>query len=305
MHILRPLLKGVLVILLVLLLVAAAATFTLSRLAFPRTNGEAILENAGLNGPVDVYRDANGIPHIYAETTHDLFLAQGYVHAQDRFWQMDFQRAIGHGRLAQLFGESEIETDAFLRTLGWSRTADEEFALMPPEAQDILIAYADGVNAYLEERTSIRLSLEYSALKLTNASYQPVLWEPADSLVWAKVMAWNLGSNLDLEIGRAIISNEVGADRVDDLFPAYPADRPIIVPAGGRPAATAGVTPATVEAADLLTTVVGRVGLLDDLLGISGADIGSNNWVVSGDLTDTGMPILANDPHLPIQMPSI
>jgi penicillin amidase len=305
MNILRPLFKGLLVILIVLLLVAGAATFTLSRLAFPRTNGEAILENAGLDGPVDVYRDANGIPHIYAETTHDLFLAQGYVHAQDRFWQMDFQRALGHGRLAQIVGDSQVETDAFLRTLGWSRTAEEEFAQMPPEAQDILIAYADGVNAYLEERTSIRLSLEYSVLKLTNGSYQPVPWEPADSLVWAKVMAWNLGSNLDLEIGRAIISNEVGDDRVDDLFPPYPNDRPVIVPNSRGATATAGDTPAPVEAADLLTTVASRVGLLDDLLGISGAGIGSNNWVVSGELTDTGMPILANDPHLPIQMPSI
>jgi penicillin amidase len=305
MHILRPLLKGLVVILLILILVAGAATFTLSRLAFPRTNGEAILENAGLDGPVDIYRDANGIPHIYAETTHDLFLAQGYVHAQDRFWQMDFQRAIGHGRLAQIVGDSQIETDAFLRTLGWSRTAEEELAQMPPEAQDILIAYADGVNAYLEERTSIRLSLEYSVLKLTNGSYQPVPWEPADSLVWAKVMAWNLASNLDLEIGRAIISNEVGKDRVDDLFPPYPNARPVIVPNSRGATATAGHTTAPVEAADLLTTVANRVGLVDDLLGISGADIGSNNWVVSGELTDTGMPILANDPHLPIQMPSI
>lgn len=305
MQILRSFLKAFLVIVLILVLVIGAATFTLSRLAFPRTNGEAILETAALDSPVDVYRDSNGIPHIYAQSTHDLFAAQGYVHAQDRFWQMDFQRAVGHGRLAQIFGDSQIETDQFLRTLGWSRTADEEFAAMSPEAQAVLTAYADGVNAYMEERTSIRLSLEYSVLKLTNGSYKPVPWEPADSLVWAKAMAWDLRSNMDVEIARAIISNKVGADRVDDLFPVYPDDRPVIVPGDGGTTASTELPAVLAETNDLLVTVADRLDILDGLLGISGADIGSNNWVVSGDLTDTGKPILANDPHLGIQMPSI
>ncbi len=305
MQVLRSFFKVILVILLILVLVVGAATFTLSRLAFPRTNGETILEKAGLDGPVDVYRDENGIPHIYAETTHDLFVAQGYVHAQDRFWQMDFQRAIGHGRLAQLFGESEIGTDTFLRTLGWSRTADEEFAAMPQEAQDVLTAYAAGVNAYLDERTPIRLGLEYSVLKLNNASYKPLPWEPADTLVWAKAMAWDLRSNMDVEISRAVISKAVGADRVDDFFPAYPDDRPVTVPGSGGLSTSADIQTIAGDVADLLATVAERAGNLDDLLGISGADIGSNNWVVSGELTDTGQPILANDPHLGIQMPSI
>ena len=117
MQVLRSFFKVILAILLIVVLVVGAGTFALSRLAFPRTNGEAILENAGLDGPVDIYRDENGVPHIYAETTHDLFLAQGYVHAQDRFWQMDFQRAVGHGRVAQLLGESQVDADTFLRTL--------------------------------------------------------------------------------------------------------------------------------------------------------------------------------------------
>ena len=305
MQILRSFLKAFLAIVLVLLLVAGVGTFALTRLAFPRTNGEAIVETARLDGPVDVYRDSNGIPHIYAQSTHDLFAAQGYVHAQDRFWQMDFQRAVGHGRLAQIFGDSQIETDQFLRTLGWSRTADEEFAAMPPEAQAVLTAYADGVNAYLEERTSIRLGFEYSVLKLTNASYQPLPWEPADSLVWAKAMAWDLRSNIDVEIARAIIAKEVGADRVDDLFPVYPDDRPVIVAGAGSTATHNEVPEVVADTNDLLVTVANRLEVLDSLLGISGADIGSNNWVVSGDLTDTGKPILANDPHLGIQMPSI
>jgi len=305
MQVLRSFFKAILVILLIVVLIVGAATFTLSRLAFPRTNGESILENAGLDGPVDIYRDANGIPHIYAETTHDLFLAQGYVHAQDRFWQMDFQRAIGHGRVAQLLGESALDTDKFLRTLGWSRTADEEFALMPPEAREVLEAYADGVNAYMEERTPIRLGLEYSILKLINASYKPLPWEPADTLVWAKAMAWELRSNMDVEIARALIANEVGADRVDDLFPVYPGDRPVTVTGTGGFSTTGEDLEPAAEVADLLAAVADGAGLVDDLLGVPGADVGSNNWVVSGALTETGEPILANDPHLPIQMPSI
>ncbi|MDR9452245.1 MAG: penicillin acylase family protein, partial [Acidimicrobiia bacterium] len=154
-------------------------------------------------------------------------------------------------------------------------------------------------------RTPIRLSLEYSVLKLTNGSYKPLPWEPADTLVWAKAMAWDLRSNMDTEIARAVISHEVGADRVDDLFPVYPADRPVTVPGRGGATAAAMGQDAMVAASELLDTVADRVGLVDDLLGISGADIGSNNWVLSGDLTDTGKPILANDPHLGIQMPSI
>src|SRR5262249_61227542 len=105
----------------------------------------------GLDAPVDVYRDKMGIPHIYASTQHDLFFAEGYVHAQDRFWQMDTWRHIGAGRLSEMFGSGEVETDEFLRTLGWEQTAEAEWADLGPESKALLTSYTDGVNAYLKD----------------------------------------------------------------------------------------------------------------------------------------------------------
>ena len=113
--------------------------------SYPQVDGEINLP--GLDGPVDVYRDASGIPHIYATTEHDLFMAQGYVHAQDRFWQMDFNRHVGGGRVSELVGGSAIETDKFLRTMGWLRVAEEELKQIDDNTRFVLESYSEGVNA--------------------------------------------------------------------------------------------------------------------------------------------------------------
>ena len=118
--------------------------------SFPQTTGEVSLP--GLDGPVEVVRDGLGIPTIEATTSHDLFYAQGYVHAQDRFWEMDVRRHITSGRLSEMFGESQVDTDKFVRTLGWRTIAEKELEILSPETMDALQAYADGVNAYLAGR---------------------------------------------------------------------------------------------------------------------------------------------------------
>ena len=146
-HVARSVLMVVLSIVLVVCVVAAVAAPLTVRRSFPMTAGEIML--AGLDGQVDVYLDTLGVPHIYASTSHDLFFAQGYLHAQDRFWQMDFWRHIGSCRLAEMFGESEVDTDKFLRTLGWARVVQEELEKIDPEALQILEQYSEGVNAYL------------------------------------------------------------------------------------------------------------------------------------------------------------
>jgi penicillin amidase len=160
--------------------------------SFPETSGTLFMP--GLDGPVDVYRDQLGIPHIYATTDHDLFFAQGYVHAQDRFWQMDFWRHQGAGRLSELMGEATLETDIFLRTLGWERVSRQELEMLHPEYLAVLEAYSAGVNAYLEDRSGTQLSLEYLFLNLVNTDYTPQPWEPLHTLTWQKAMAWDLGS---------------------------------------------------------------------------------------------------------------
>lgn len=273
--------------------------------SFPQTNGQIHLQ--GLDGPVDVYRDQMGIPHIYATTLHDLFFAQGYVQAQDRFWQMDAWRHIGSGTLSEMFGKGQVETDAFLRTLGWREVAEQEWQQMSPESQSILTAYSDGVNAYLKDRNGSAVSLEYSILGLLSPDYKIEPWTPVNSITWGKAMAWDLRSNLDEEVQRAILLKTLTPTQIDQLFPPYPSDHPIIVNnIGNGPSASTTSPLAIVDIPDqTLAALQHNVPLLDIALGPSGDGIGSNSWVVSGLLTTSGEPILANDPHLGIQMPSI
>jgi penicillin amidase len=287
-------LRVILVIVLVLIIVGSAAVLfvrTQIRSGWPRVDGE--MRADGLLSPVEVVRDKMGVPHIYADNSHDLFFAQGYVHAQDRFWQMEFWRRIGYGRLSEILGESALEDDRFIRTLGWRRVAEAEVALLDGSSRAGLEAYAQGVNAYLAERKR-RLGLEFTVLRLNGVSYNPEPWTPVDTLTWGKVMAWDLGGNMDSELDRLKLQALVGDEMLADYWPEYPEDRPLIVPSA------AGLDTTGVEWLAQLQEKVTR-GLA---LG-SGPDLGSNNWVVSGERTVTGMPILANDPHLGIQMPSI
>ncbi|NCP88012.1 penicillin acylase family protein [bacterium] len=281
---------------------------SLAKRSYPQISGE--IKAAGLEGPVEIYRDKMGIPHIYAASAHDLFFAQGYVHAQDRFWQMDFWRHIGSGTLSEMFGKGQIETDSFLRTLGWKQTAEQEYALLSPEAKAITDAYAAGVNAYIAGREPVELSLEYSILTgILNRGYKIEPWTPVNSLTWGKAMAWDLRGNMDDEIERAILLKTLTPAQVAELFPEYPADYPVIVPTiGGNPLSAASGQPSA-GGAPLpdanYQAAAENIARLNVLLGPHSADIGSNSWVVSGRLTSTGKPLLANDMHLGIQMPSI
>ena len=276
--------------------------------SFPQTEGE--LQVQGLDAPVDIYRDQVGIPHIFASTEHDLFFAEGYVHAQDRFWQMDFQRHVGAGRLSEMLGSATLDTDTFLRTVGWERVARAELDLLDADSLATLQAYSDGVNAYLADHAGSELSLEYLFLGLLNPDYQPPAWEPLNTLTWAKAMAWDLRDNMDNEIERSILLASLPADRIAQLFPAYDETRPIIVPDFAPPGLSAQNPGANFSypelVAGLLSRLNDRVSAADELLGGDPfAELGSNSWVVSGELSSTGAPLLANDPHLDAGMPSI
>jgi len=277
-------------------------------LSFPQIDGE--IQIAGLDGPVDVYRDAMGIPHIYATTSHDLFFAQGYVHAQERFWQMDTWRHIGSGRLAEMF-PSQVETDAFLRTLGWRQTAGAEWEQLGPESKAILIAYTDGVNAYIKDKEATDLSLEYAVLDLPILSPDYVIeeWTPIHSLTWGKAMAWDLRGNMGEEIERAVMLKTFTPEQVQQLFPAYPPDHPVIVNYIEDGNEESALDTSAFEAhgmpLEALEAIEANVALVDNFLGPWNDGVGSNSWVVSGEHTSTGLPLLANDPHLGIQMPSI
>ncbi len=263
---------------------------TLTR-SFPQTSGT--LKVPGLQAVVQIIRDANGVPHLYADNPHDLFMAQGYVHAQDRFFQMDFWRHTTSGRISELVGESQVETDEFLRTVGWARVAEFEYAAADSDIKAVLDAYTEGVNAYIGSRSGADLSLEYPLLGLVGLrDYKPEPWTPVNSLAWAKAMAWDLGGNLDDEIMRTVLLQHIGLEKTADYMPTFPSAHPVIVP-----------SPAIGQLK--LDDVRAQIEKVNAVLGGKFRGIGSNNWVIAGSRTTTGMPLLANDPHLSIQMPAI
>ncbi|MFF3400791.1 penicillin acylase family protein [Streptomyces sp. NPDC002659] len=320
-----------LVIVLVLALVAGVGygtwwSISTVRASFPQTTGTVKLE--GLKGQVEVKRDDYGIPQIYADSDEDLFRAQGFVQAQDRFWEMDVRRHMTAGRLSEMFGSGQVETDSFLRTLGWRRVAQQEYdTKLSPATKKYLQAYADGVNAYLKGREGRDLSVEYAALEFEN-DYKPEKWTPVDSVAWLKAMAWDLRGNMQEEIDRSLLTSRLSQKQIKDLYPAYPYDRnKPIVDRGGVNSATGKFDP-NAKSSDIsgnggssrggnsaqgaaqglnsqLAALSETLDTIPALLGPSGNGIGSNSWVVSGQYTTTNKPMLANDPHLAPQLPSL
>lgn len=297
----------VLVILVGLLAVGAGGYgYATVRASWPQTGGELAVD--GLEGDVEVLRDGRGIPHIYAATDHDLMFAQGFTHAQDRFFEMDFRRHVTAGRLAELFGEGQLDTDKFLRTIGWRRIAEQELGLLKPETVALLQAYADGVNAWLADRDGRELSLEYAVLGLQVKGYQPEPWTPVDSIAWLKAMAWDLRGNIDDEIDRTIAAGAVGVERAEELYPQYPfaLHAPIVTQGGVRDYTTFdSEAPARINTEQTLRDIKALIARMPAYFGAKTEGVGSNSWVLSGDHTTTGMPLLANDPHLSASMPSI
>ncbi|WP_139984396.1 penicillin acylase family protein [Nocardioides litoris] len=306
---------------LVLVLVATLVTgAVVVRRSFPQTDGE--VEVSGLAGDVDVVRDEHGVPQVYADTTEDLMRAQGYVHAQERFYEMDVRRHATAGRLAELFGPDAVESDVVVRTMGWRRVAEAELPLLDPDTRVALDAYAAGVNAYLRDRAPSEVALEYAVLNAGGLGYTPEPWSAVDSLAWLKAMAWDLRGNMSDEIDRTLTAAVVGRERTEQLWPAYSRrEHAPIVGSGAvvdgvfdqdaepgttrfptRPAPFGG--PGAAAARRSLAQVGAAVDRLPVWLG-RGDGIGSNSWVVSGDRTDTGMPVLANDPHLGVSLPGV
>ena len=316
----RWLLFAAIVVVLALVGLAGVSVATVRR-AFPQTDGEISLP--GLTGSVEVLRDRYGVAHIYADNAEDLFEAQGYVHAQDRFFEMDVRRHITAGRLSELFGASQVETDTYIRTLGWRRVAEAELPLVSASTRRYLDAYADGVNAYLQSHSPADLSLEYSLLGLQGLDYSPEPWTAIDSLAWLKAMAWDLGANLDREVETSLMLAKVGPDQTADLWPDYPLSDgldPIVTQGAVRggafdPDASSGSNRAlprgldeaqTIAYENVLRSVARMTANLPTMVADRSVDgaTGSNSWVVSGDRTSTGKPMLANDPHLATSIPS-
>lgn len=309
----RRALLAVAALLVVVLVVGTVTTFTFVRRPLPTESGDITIP--GLSGEVEVIRDEHGIPQIYADDPVDLFMAQGYVNAQDRFFEMDYRRHLTAGRMAELVGnvETAVNADRAIRTMGWRDVAEQEWELLDSDTRAYLTAYADGVNAYLADRAPSETALEYTVLGLNVEVTDIEPWHPVDSLAWLKAMAWDLMGNYGDELTRAAVYGRTGdVAMVEALYPDYPIGENLpILPtteeietherqasSGGSPGAGGSGTLAAIEdALSALNAIPQQPG--------AGDGIGSNSWVVSGEHTATGMPMLANDPHLAPSAPGI
>ncbi len=273
----------VLGVLLLLLFLIGAGAYVYLRQSLPQTSGE--VQAAGLGAAVEVLRDRHGIPHVYASSLQDAHFALGFVHAQDRLWQMEMNRRIGSGRLAEILGPAALEADRFTRTLGLRRVAAENLARYDDDTRRLLDAYAAGVNAFLAGKPV--LPPEFWLLDVA-----PEPWSALDSIVWTKLMAWDLGGNWRSELLRMRLSRTLSVERIQELLPPYPGDSPPAIP-------------------DLksLYTGVEKKPAANPVFSVYGPDPeflgGSNSWVVSGARSASGKPLLANDPHLGLTAPPV
>lgn len=307
-------------LLVVVLVVGLGLSVILLRRPLPDHDGAATL--GALGSDVEVIRDERGIPQVYADTDADLFRAQGYVHAQDRFFEMDYRRHVTSGRLSELVGENEeaLAADSVIRTFGWRRIAEQEWDLLSEEARGFFEAYAEGVNAYLDTREASQLGVEYTVLGFATELTDIEPWDPIDSLAWLKAMAWDLAANIDDELGRAAALRSLGGDldRVAELYPELPEQNLPILPADGgaeleepaqaseeeETANTEGETNAAQLTQEAIIQARAAVRATPQLLG-HGDGIGSNSFAIAGEHTASGEPLLANDPHLGISAPGI
>ncbi|HEV3277545.1 MAG TPA: penicillin acylase family protein [Terriglobia bacterium] len=293
----------VLVIVLLALLALSIWSWRRVRAALPQLDGSVSVP--GLAAPVQVLRDARGVPHLRAQSLEDLYFAQGYVTAQDRLWQMDLSRRLARGELAEIFGARVVERDVENRTLGFRLTAERAVDDLPPDVRSMLSAYARGVNAFIDTHRN-RLPVEFTML-----GYQPQPWREADSMAVGLNMAKMLNTSWQADLEREQLRGRLGPELYADLFPQNsPLEHPVAEPVAGPARA---VPPEAAQAPDPAPQPALAGGGLDPVLDALESEsndgdtsgLGSNNWVVSGAHTASGKPLLSNDPHIAHSVPSV
>ena len=237
----------------------------------------------GVQGTVEILRDDAGVAHIYAGSEADALFGLGFVHVQDRFWQMEFFRRVGAGRMAEVSGPKALPTDRLMRHIGLARAADAAWTATPVALQRRVLPYMEGVNVALE---TTPLPLEVRIL-----DYQPEPWRPQDTALWGKLLAFMLSPAWEAQILRARLVERVGLAAVMAIDPGYPALGPVVAPPGAPYGAlAAGIS-------DAYARVVRQTGL-----GAPGQ--GSNNWALAGEQTASGRALFACDPHLSAVVPA-
>ncbi len=250
----------------------------------------------GVKEPVKVVYDQNYVPHVFAENEDDLYYTQGYLVARDRLWQMEFYTLVAAGRLTEVVGETAFEYDRYNRRLGMARAAQQivEEQKKIPEAWNALTSYAAGVNAYISQLSYKKLPVEYKIL-----GYQPEEWTPYKTVLMLMNMRQTLNGQSD-DFRLTNVLAQYGIDTIKDLFPDYASNESPIIPAG----TPWKFTPIEVKSPEETMPPLDKE-LLSEYIEKPNPGIGSNNWAIGGSKSATGLPILANDPHLGLSLPSI
>jgi len=249
----------------------------------PVQSGDVTISSSLLQGNVSLTRDKWGVVHINAQKSDlDAWFALGYAHAQDRFWQMEFNRHVEQGTLSELFGAKAIPQDKYLRTWGFYRFAKPAWQYLSPHSKAVLQSYTNGVNYYI--------SLQHFPFQFSLLKIHPKPWTVLDSLAWQKVLAWDLQNIWKSKFNNYLVKTHEGTNKIPVIFPPYPLNAPTIL------------SNADLKQSGIYTS---HNPISSELKLVNQQDKGSNNWVVSGKWTTSGKPLLANDPHLEIQSPSM
>jgi penicillin amidase len=274
---------GIIGTVVVLLIAIVIISYSVLNSKLPSYNGE--VKVTGVSNEVEIYRDEYGIPFIITEDEEDAIFALGYVHAQERMFQMDLTRRAGEGRLSEILGSKTIPFDKMFRTMGLYKLVEESYPKLNPLSQKYLESYAAGVNAYIKEADG-NFTFEFDVL-----GYEPELWKPEHSLVMVKLMAWELNISWWTDIAFSHLVQKLGEEKVRGILPDFDENAPTIIPKH-------------LSSASKITTQFYQVDKeFREFMGFVGTHIGSNNWIVNGNKSESGKTIIANDPHLAFQAP--
>lgn len=296
--------KKVLFLSVVLAVFAGAVGWWWARASLAALDGQQTL--SGLQAPVEVLIDGYGVPSVYAADSNDVWFVAGVLHARERLWQMELYRRVTSGRLSEIFGERTLPIDRRFLTLGLRAAADAEWQRANPTVRAALERYSAGVNAAAAAMIGRQRPLEFQLLRIT-----PAPWTPIDSLAVGWLLAWRLAENHQSELVRAALAARFGEAKAQELGGRYPANAPTIISSAPGPSETAerGQSPFPIVNRGQSPSLTVNRGQ-SPIPGLEWLEAGarrglSNNWVVAGRRTKSGRPMLANDPHLQIEFPSV
>lgn len=276
---------GITATLLIIFIIGGYIMYRMLSTSLPVYEGE--LEATGLKENVEVYFDSMAVPYIFAQNDEDAAFTLGFLHAQERMFSMDLIRRAGEGRLSEIFGEETVPFDKMFKTVGIYRTAQMIKNKMNPEVLSLLKAYSEGVNFYISEKKN-EYSFEFDLL-----DYHPYAWEPVHSIIVIRMMAWELNLSWWTDLAFTELVQKLGEEKVKEVLPDYPENAPTIIPDGIK------------DFAQINNSFIETDKAFRKFMKMQGTQVGSNSWVVNSNLSASGKPIIANDPHLAFRVPGL